>query len=589
MATERRATGWRAPAMLLGLLVLFCAPMLSTPDGFLSGDSYRDNDWLTDRFFDLAARKTLLEEGAFPLRSHLIGGGYPTLGQPFDGSWAPTLLAILLFGPVLGVKLNLFLLLALGTWGVWRLSRDWLGLDQGPAGFAAASFAVSGWLPSMMLVGFYPQVFYMAAPGALALLLTPRRSGDAILSGALLFLLLQQGGNAFAATVGFLFAALWAHTAYSAVERGSRAPTGIAFWKSQLLPWLALLGMSSGLALQHRYGQPRWLVLSGLGLVLLALPPLRSFVRSLRSPLLLFAGVLCVTLTLGIGKLVALSPVLAEADYAHAGNLPPSSWPAPPRGRGEGRSLDPDRYDENFYSSWGDLLAGVSGRAPKEGSYVPPPDPPPGRELLEPIDRRSATREYEYLGLTPGLCLLLLLGMVEAVRRREPRPLVLAAGAVAVCMGPHLLPDLHLLLAGGLPLLRSLSQPVKYYNFFLLLPLVLLLGLAARQVLEWAEGRGQRGLGWGVLVLLLAWPVIQNAPVWADRFAEPMPPWSCEGCTQVKQVGHPSWVRESRATIEEWSDRHRLRERRRSNQKPKHQPSPATSEAIRPRICGQGR
>ena len=102
MATERRATGWRAPAMLLGLLVLFCAPMLSTPDGFLSGDSYRDNDWLTDRFFDLAARKTLLEEGAFPLRSHLIGGGYPTLGQPFDGSWAPTLLAILLFGPVLG-------------------------------------------------------------------------------------------------------------------------------------------------------------------------------------------------------------------------------------------------------------------------------------------------------------------------------------------------------------------------------------------------------------------------------------------------------------------------------------------------------
>jgi len=527
--------------------------MIAAPGGFLSGDSYRDNDWLTDRFFDLAARKTLLEEGAFPLRSHLIGGGYPTLGQPFDGSWAPTLLPVLALGPVGGVKLNLLLLLALGTWGVWRLGRDWLGLSDEATAFAAAAFAVSGWLPSMMLVGFYPQALYMAAPGALALLLAPRSPEERIGAGFLLLLLLQQGGNAFVATVGFLFVALWGHAAH----------TRAAPWRAQLLPWLPLLTITAGLALHHRYDAWGGVLLSLVGAAGLFAPALRPFLTSLRPALLAWGGALLIVGTLGIGKLVALAPLLADASYAHADNLPPSAWPAPAPGRGLGASLDPERHDEHFYSSAQDLLVGLAQRAPAQGDYVSPPDPPQGRELLEPIDRRSATREYEYLGLTPGVLVFVLLGLAVAARTRETRPSVLFLGATAVCMGPHLLPDLHFLLAGGLPRFHSLSQPVKYYNFFILLPAVLLAGMGAGAVLDQSRARGMGRAGAAVLLASLLWPLLQNAPIWADRFAEPMPPWSCDDCVAVKQIGHESWAEESPETIERWSLRHRLRERRR--------------------------
>lgn len=550
--TTTRRLSW----LLVALVLVFCLPMFLHADGFLSGDSYRDNDWLTDRFFDLAARQTILQEGAFPLRSHLIGGGYPTLGQPFDGSWAPTLFAVLLFGPIWGVKLNLMLLLGLGVWGTWRLATDWLGLAPRAAAFAAAAFAVSGWLPSMMLVGFYPQALYMAAPGALALLLAPRRPRERILAGALLFLLLQQGGNAFVATVGFLVVAVWAHAATSA-RPGRR-------WPSMLLPWLSLLAITGGLAFARRYSAPPYLVLSAAGVGwLVAARRGREFLRDLRPYVGGLALLAAVVLTLGIGKFTALAPILAEARYAHADNIPPSAYPAPADGQGPGSVLDPERHDEHFYSSVGDLLVGLAGRAPKDGDYLPPPDPPRGRELMDEVDRRSATREYEYLGLTPALLLLIGLGVVASLRRGRPTTAVLFGGAVAVCMGPHLLPDLHFLLAGGLPRFHSLSQPVKYYNFFILLPAVLLAGEGAGAALDEARARGYEK---GVVVFLLMalmWPFLQNAPVWADRFAEPMPAWSCADCQQVKQIGHESWVEETPETLQEWSHRHRLRERRR--------------------------
>jgi hypothetical protein len=182
---------------------------------------------------------------------------------------------------------------------------------------------------------------------------------------------------------------------------------------------------------------------------------------------------------------------------------------------------------------------------------------------MDEVDRRSATREYEYLGLTPALLLLIALGVVASLRRGRPAVSVLFVGAVAVCMGPHLLPDLHFLLAGGLPRFHSLSQPVKYYNFFILLPAALLAGEGALAVLDGARERGYEKGGVVLLLMALVWPFLQNAPVWADRFAERMPPWTCTDCQQVKQVGHVSWVAETPATLEEWSHRHRLRERRR--------------------------
>ena len=544
MASPDSTRDHRWLAALLLLVALFCAPMLVHPGGFLSGDTYRDNDWLTDRFFDLAAHQAIREHGVLPLRSHLVGGGFPTAGHPFDGSWAPTLPAILAFGPVLGVKVNLLILLALGTLGVFALARRWMGLPPPAAGFAAGAFAVSGWLPSMMLVGFWPQALYMVTPALLALL-QARAPSARIAAGALLFVLLQQGGNGLVAVCAFLAAVAWVQ---ATVTSGSRQPLG----------WL--LVATGSLAIGRRYGVP---AIPVGALAISAAWALRSqgmaaFGAAILRPGARILAALLVMATLGVGKIVAMAPVVAAAEYAHAGNLAPSLWPAPGPNGGIGRVLAPGEPDEHFFDGPSALVRGLLQRAPKVGDYAVAPPPRIGSVPLEPSDVSHARAEYIYVGLTAPILLLALLGAGAALRERRPALPLLFAGAVAVCMGPHLLPDLHFLLAGGLPGVSGLSQPIKYYSFFVLLPAALLAGRGALVILA----RTPR-IGAALLVLSLGGAALQNAPAWADRFAEPLPAWECPDCRQIKQIGHPDWVGWPGERIDRLSDALYLRERRR--------------------------
>lgn len=531
-------------AALLVVVALFCAPMFAEPLGFLSGDAYRDNDWLTDRFFDLAARDAILEHGVLPLRSELVGGGYPTIGHPFDGSWAPTLLAVLAFGPVVGVKVNLVLLLLIGALGTYALGRRWLELPAPAAAFGAAAFALAGWLPSMMLVGFWPQALYMVVPATLALLLADRPEAR-IGAGALLFLLLQQAGNGFLAVLGFLALVAW--------TRGA--------WRARsVVPALWLILGTGSLAIARRYGVPTVALagLAGCALIAGRAPAMHRFARAVRQPLARLAAAVLVAGTLGIGKIVAMAPVLAQAEYAHADNVAPSAWPLPGADGGPARVLGPDEADEHFFDGPGALLRGLLQRAPRAGTYVDAPGPGVGSVPLDDVDLRHASGEYIYVGLGLPVLLLALLGAAVG-RERWWVVTALFAGSVAVCLGPHLLPDLHFLLAGGLPGFSGISQPIKYYSFFVLLPAALLAGRGALALAH----TGPRWLTVGALGGCLAFTAGLNAPTWADRFAEPLPAWSCDDCRQVRQVGHRDWVGWPTERIERLSDALFLRERRR--------------------------
>ena len=168
-----RASYWSQPlrvALLLALAVLvFCGPMF-TSDGLRQGDDYRDEDWLHDLSFSLHLKRGL-RDGEFPLRSHLVGGGYPILGHPSDGTLSPFSLPFVILPIGTAVRFNLVFLLWLGALGMYALGRAQLGLSPSAAGAAALAFAFSGWFPSMMLAGFYVQAFYLLVPLALHVLL----------------------------------------------------------------------------------------------------------------------------------------------------------------------------------------------------------------------------------------------------------------------------------------------------------------------------------------------------------------------------------------------------------------------------------
>lgn len=466
--------GVRRLRIALGLaLLFFVAPMFSEPLGVASGDAWRDNDWLNNRSFDVLSRRAILEHGQFPLRSELVGGGFPILGHPSDGSWAPTLPLVLLFGDVIGVKLNLVLLLLAGVWGMHGLGRRWLGLSEPAALGAAAAFGLSGWLPSTLLVGFYPQALLLLTP-AIAHLLLGRGRRAWLGAGALLFVVLQQAGNGVA-TLGFFLAM------FGVVDAAQHRDPARA------RAWAATLGAA--------------VVVAGL---------------------------------LGLGKLVPLAEVVASGTYAHESFEPLGPRDAPPPG---GLAPGPPP-DADFWNGPRGLLEGLLTRAPDRGVYGPYP-PPPAGVALEPRPHGLAIAEFGHLGLTPTLLLLALLGL--GAGRRAAGPALLAAGFAGICLGPHNVVDLHAWGPGWLPVLSDVSQPVKYYDVFVLVPLCLLAGLGLEVLgARWPQER--RVAGAVLAALLFLPPFLANRGGFAARFAEVVPPPTPQPFRQVAQIGHPTWA-----------------------------------------------
>ena len=514
---HERWLGWRRltpPLLVLAAVVAFGLPMFAVPDGIASGDLFRDNDWLNCRAFDLMTRQALLQHGQLPLRSHLVGGGFPTIAHPSDGSWAPTLLAVLAAGDVLGVKLNVLAALLLGCWGTFGLARRFLGLGPRAATFAALLLAFSGWLPSMLLVGFYNQLFYLALPGVLLLLLTsPRRPHRLLLSGLLLFFVLQQGGVGFPCMVFFCAVCCW----LVAADDSAQGPV----WQRLGPPLLLLLLLLGCLALARRQ-QSLWPLAGGIVLVaagLVCWPRLRSHARALGPWAVRLTVVLAVTAALGAGRLAGLLYLDQHGvRYQHTSVC---------------KDAARDRAHECFYRSPGELWSGLLGRAPARAEYRMA-----GGRKVEP-----KSSEYTWLGLTLPPLLLALAGVVLA----GPRTALLALCGLlflGLCVGWSLPLDLHFWLTTGVPGLASVGQPVKYYNFFLLLPLVLLAAAGLQRAASRLQSLHPRAPAvlWVVAFCLLAWPFAQNRGALGELFAHPVTAPAPGTFHQQLQLGSGAWL-----------------------------------------------
>jgi len=540
--SERLASPRTAAWVLLALVVAFAGvAMFTHPMGIAGHDEFRNNDWLNCRSFDVLTRRAILQDGEYPLRTHLLGGGFPVALHPSDGSWAPTIVAVLLFGDVIGVKLNILLMMLAGAWGVWAIARRWLGLSAEGALLAAALFALSGWLPSMLLVGFYNQLFYMLVPPALYLVVTSAgRPSRLIGAGLLLWMILQQGGHALPATAYFLGLVAWLLAADEAAEEGDGAAR----------TWLGPLGLlllgTAPLAFARELGTP-WPVLVGWGLagaLIWRRPRLRRFARALAPWGARLALVLVVACTAGALRLVGVTAMESVGTYEHRLQRRDALWFPNPK--------DPaDDIEEKFYESLPELLRGLSGRVPGDVEY--------GMEWGR--QGRPLEKEYAWLGLTPPFVLLALAGMVVALRReRRSQIQALLAGLFAlICFGWNAPPDLHFLLTWGVPRLDSFAQPLKYWNFFVLLSAVLLAPMALEALADRLP-EARRKILWGVAAALLAWPFVQNRGPLAELFEHERPAAEeVEAFRQSAMVADPWWVEQGEVRIREMSDRLYLR------------------------------
>ena len=506
--------------------------MFAELQGIASADEFRNNDWLNCRSFDVLSRRAILQDGEFPLRTHLLGGGFPIAAHPSDGSWAPTIVAVLLFGDVVGVKLNLLLLFFAGALGTWALSRQFLGLSPPAALFAGLLFAFSGWAPSMLLVGFYHQAFYLLAPGILYLLLTsPGRPARLLVAGLLLCFVLQQGGHAFPAIVYLLAVSCWL---VAADEAAGDEPGPLSRWGPPLGLLLLLCAPLAVARETHR----AWPLLAGWlpALALLAgLPRMRRMVRALLPWAGRTALVVVVACSLGAPRLAGLLMLEEDGEYSHHLNRRHADW-------FPDLQAPSDLDYEVFYEGPVDFVRGLTGRVPAQADYRTEW----GRQV-GPVDK-----EYAYLGLTPYALLLALIGVFVGLRdRRSSLVAVAALLFTLISFGWHSPADFHFLLTWGLPYLQDFAQPIKYYNFFILLSLVCLAAVALERLLgRLPEGLPRRG-AMGVAFALLLLPFFQNRAPLGELFAEPRPAPEEEPGYQVAMVGEPSWLENDAVTIRE--------------------------------------
>jgi hypothetical protein len=181
-------------AILILAAAVFVSPAFFEPLGIMSDDAYRNADWLSIRLFDAHAFESIHLNRQWPLWCPYVGGGYPTWQHPSDGSFTPWILTILAFGPVVGVKFNLILFVFFGGLGVFFLCADILRYGRAASLFAALGFITAGWLPSMMLVGFYNQYTYMLVPMTLYFLIRSFTNARFVIPTAALFALyITQG------------------------------------------------------------------------------------------------------------------------------------------------------------------------------------------------------------------------------------------------------------------------------------------------------------------------------------------------------------------------------------------------------------
>ncbi|MFC1716959.1 hypothetical protein ACFL6S_25045 [Candidatus Poribacteria bacterium] len=105
-----------------------------------------------------------MEYHAFPLRSHWLGGGYPTLGDPEDPTLNPFVLLTIFFGTVMGLKIIVYLALLVGGLSAYALTRYVFGYTRWGALFSGLMFGTSLFVPLRILDGNPNEVYAAFLP-----------------------------------------------------------------------------------------------------------------------------------------------------------------------------------------------------------------------------------------------------------------------------------------------------------------------------------------------------------------------------------------------------------------------------------------
>ena len=135
------------PIMVFSLLaLLFLSPIL------FHIHYWGIHDWDSIAAIIALGRDSILKYGQWPLWNPYAGGGIPMIGDVATFCLSPLFPLILLFGPVVGIKLTALACMIIGLIGTFKLAREW-GINTRGAYLAAFIFMFSSHFPLRIAQG----------------------------------------------------------------------------------------------------------------------------------------------------------------------------------------------------------------------------------------------------------------------------------------------------------------------------------------------------------------------------------------------------------------------------------------------------
>jgi len=191
------------------LLFLALAALAYTLPIFRQPAYWGIQDWDQHLFYHGVPRASLLEYGQFPLWNPYYVGGTVLLANPQSRVLSPSFVLVLLFGPVVGLKIDIWLHLFIGLASMYGLARHYR-LTRAAALVAAFVFNLSSMYALNLTVGmtWFMAVAYL--PGAFLCFERALANWRYALAGGACLTLMYFGGGVYPLAITLLFLGVYA-------------------------------------------------------------------------------------------------------------------------------------------------------------------------------------------------------------------------------------------------------------------------------------------------------------------------------------------------------------------------------------------
>ncbi len=165
-------------------------------------------DWDQFTFWNAVPRETILKYHQFPLWNPYSNGGNVVLAHPHSSFLSPFYILVLIFGPIIGIKLEIILFLIIGLLGMFFLLKH-LGLKEVSSYAGSLIFMLSSIYPLHLTEGHVEWLAMAFVPWLFLSYLKSANDRKYLYLGILFLALMLLGGGIYVSTVMILFLILY--------------------------------------------------------------------------------------------------------------------------------------------------------------------------------------------------------------------------------------------------------------------------------------------------------------------------------------------------------------------------------------------